>query len=64
MTFTESELPPYRRRECCGKPSRSVFFSGNVHGLSNQDIEAWLRSIDSPPFVHVFKKDDVGWVVL
>ncbi|GBB92331.1 hypothetical protein RclHR1_00020034 [Rhizophagus clarus] len=48
----------------CGKDNHSVFFCGNIHQLSIKEIEMWLRSINSPPFVHIIKKDQQGYGVV
>ncbi|RIA84818.1 hypothetical protein C1645_742042 [Glomus cerebriforme] len=44
----------------CGKGNHSIYFYGNVQKLNAEDIETWLRSINSPPFVHVNKKDGIN----
>ncbi|CAB4424106.1 unnamed protein product [Rhizophagus irregularis] len=48
----------------CGKDNHSVFFCGNIHHLGIKEIETWLKSINSPPFVHVIKKDQQGYGVV
>ncbi|CAG8675625.1 7409_t:CDS:2, partial [Rhizophagus irregularis] len=48
----------------CGKDNHSVYFSGNIHSLSAEEIEAWLKSIEAPPFVHVNKSIDHGYGVV
>lgn len=52
----------YKENSCsgCGKDNHSVFFCGNIHHLGIKEIETWLKSINSPPFVHVIKKDQQG----
>ncbi|RIA86049.1 hypothetical protein C1645_829875 [Glomus cerebriforme] len=46
----------------CGKDNHRIYFCGNIQNLNAEDIEMWLRSIDSPPFVHIIKGDRFGVV--
>jgi hypothetical protein len=53
--------PTYRNRDCCGKPERSVMCSGDIQGLTKEQLEIWLKNATTIPFVHIIKKIHNSW---
>ncbi|CAG8572015.1 2848_t:CDS:2 [Funneliformis caledonium] len=48
--------PEYRNYNCCGKPERSVMCSGDLQGITEKELETWLKSASTISFVHIIKK--------
>ncbi|CAG8486684.1 5832_t:CDS:2, partial [Funneliformis mosseae] len=40
----------YKKYDCCGKPERSVMCSGDIQGLTEEQLEIWLKSATTNPF--------------
>ncbi|CAG8521783.1 13423_t:CDS:2 [Ambispora leptoticha] len=55
------DLPPYKKRICCGKPELSVLVAGTIEGLRHEELESWLQEATPLRFEHIWKKQANGW---